>query len=487
MRNRKNTIGRNILLVYTRMIVSTLISLFVTKKLIAYVGLENFGSFSVLLAYLGAFYILKSALQKTLTRFVTIGVSDVSKKDNWATYFFISVIFALIVACIVGLVGIILISSILSNNPIIDVHGKYILICIVLEIGLSLIQTALVSRIIAKEDFKVYTYIALIEMLWKPAFLYLVITQGFPPLQTYGIYFLLNTLVPTVIMSVIVFDSEWTPVKWTSIDEFSQIVVHFKWNFLSQMSYVLFERLGLISLASSFGPFVLGTHDLAKRINNYLALITSNAQVVLNPRIIKSSIEADGQMKSLTLLQGMIMSMLIIHVTAVPVVFYSDIIVGYLFPELDIMMSTMFLFFFVIHLYVDSLNASLETFLNTRDRIKGYSSFVTGAMIIGAIVTWFVFRLSLNIYVFATANIVLTVLLLVYRLYEISAELKGVLNNRFVKLGVLLLINILFVVTAFCFKEGNFNYQRSAVIALCYFLLGLYQVRELLRIKMGAL
>ena len=320
------------------MIISTLVSLFVTRELITYVGIENFGLSSVL-AYLGIVYILKGTL-KTLNRFVTIGISDESLRDNWYSYFIYSVYIAILVSILVIISGIALVSLVFDNIAPMREYGVYIVIFISIEIAVAIVETPLLARVIGKEKFSVYAQIGIIELIWKPIFIFVIIANQFPPIITYGFFYLLNTLIPVLVLAYNIFSEE--RFKFVTIEKKEGLLLlgHMNWNFWSQLSFVLFERASLVYLSIYFGPTVLGTHDLSKRLNNYILKLSSNAQTVINPRIMaKSSLLSHADDKVKILMNGILISLLVIHLAAVPAVVFSENILGFMFPGINVVLA----------------------------------------------------------------------------------------------------------------------------------------------------
>lgn len=191
------TIAKNTLLLYLRLALSMIVSLYAVRAVIDILGVEDYGLYNAIAGIVTALSFLTAALANASQRYFAIEIGkgksgDVNKYFN--AIFFAYLIISLIILICVETFGVFLL-NVEMKIP----DGRLVASNIVLQISLctffiSLLGTPFYAIVIAFEKMNIYAYVSIFESFAKFGIIYLLYKSPVDLLVSYAVLLMIVTL-----------------------------------------------------------------------------------------------------------------------------------------------------------------------------------------------------------------------------------------------------------------------------------------------------
>ena len=190
--NNKRII-KNTILLYSRTIVTMIISLFTSRIILDALGVEDYGIYNVVGGVVTMFSVISGAMSSSISRFITFELGK-NNKEKLQKIFSASIniqIFISIIIIILGeTIGLWFVTNIMSIPTNRIYAAEWVLHCSLFSFCLNLLSIPYNACIIAHEKMSAFAYISILEVVLKLIIVYLLYLSPFDKLQTYSILFL---------------------------------------------------------------------------------------------------------------------------------------------------------------------------------------------------------------------------------------------------------------------------------------------------------
>ena len=286
-------IVRNTLMLYMRMMLIMIVSLYTSRVLLRELGVQDFGIYNVVGGAVSLLSFLNTALANGFQRFfnIEIGLGNRQKlQELFSSSLFIQM--ALIGLCLfmAETIGIWFV-----RDGLVVADGRedatFILYqCVVVIFMITLLRTPYNAIIFAYERMDAYAIISIAEVILNLGVVFCL--QAFPgdKLAVYG--FLL------VIVQILIFVCYFLYVKVVFRGLKSKIVAHKMlirqlfsfsgWNLFGSIAHLLRENGVNIVLNLFFGPVVNAARGISHQVSAGIYTFASNFQLASRPQMIKS-------------------------------------------------------------------------------------------------------------------------------------------------------------------------------------------------------
>jgi O-antigen/teichoic acid export membrane protein len=303
-------IAKNTIMLYFRMLLTMLVSLYTSRIILNTLGVEDYGIYNVVGGVIAMISVLNASMGAATSRFL---IFELGKKD----YPQLKKVFN---ATLVSHIGIALIVLLLAEtvglwfitNKLVIPEGRmeaalWAYQFSVLSTMVSLTQVPYNSLIIAHERMNVYAYVSILGVFLKLVIVYLLQIGNYDKLKLYSTLFFLATLVIALIY------------RFYCRKKFPESSVSFKWDkklykelfsFSAWELYSGFAGIGVgqglnMVLNIFFGPSVNAANGIASTVQGQISGFGTNFMVAVKPQIVK--LYADNkvtQMMSLVFLSS---------------------------------------------------------------------------------------------------------------------------------------------------------------------------------------
>lgn len=343
MNNKR--IARNTLMLYVRMMLIMLVSLYTSRVLLQELGVQDFGIYNVVGGTVSLLSFLNTALANGFQRFfnIEIGLGNRQKlQELFSSSLLIQlalIVFCLLLAETVGIWFV--------KTELVVADGRedatFVLYqCVVVIFMITLLRTPYNAVIFAYERMDAFAIISIAEVVLNLGIVFCLQVLPGDKLAVYGILL--------VSVQILIFACYFLYVKVVFRSLKSKVAVHkvlirqlfsfSGWNLFGSIAHLLRENGVNIVLNLFFGPVVNAARGISHQVSAGIYTFASNFQLASRPQMIKSY--ARGEYKELLGLCFSItrLSFYLLWILAVAMIvnieFVLNLWLGELYPEKSI-------------------------------------------------------------------------------------------------------------------------------------------------------
>lgn len=299
----------NTVVLYAKIIISTVVNLYLTRVVLDVLGIEDFGIYNLIAGVIALLAFVETALMSSTQRYLSfsLGVGDEAETRNlFSASLLIHIAFAVLLLLVLQLCGLFLFDGFLNipeqRIPVAEmVYQLMIVSSLVTVLGIPFN-----AAINAYEDIWYYGFVQIVCV-----FLKLAIIWGFKHLTMDSL--LIYTLwMALVTVSGVVASVVWCVVKYAAcrhgdlsfrhqMSRIKEMIGFTGWNTLGAFSVVARNQGISIVLNIFFGPAINGVFGIANQVDGQLVSFANNLTSSLSPQIVKSQGRGDRErLKRLT-------------------------------------------------------------------------------------------------------------------------------------------------------------------------------------------
>ena len=392
-------IAKNTLLLYGRMILVLIISLYTSRVILSTLGIEDYGIYNVIGGVVSMFSFLNASMTTSTQRFLTfsLGKGDIKEVSRvFSVSLNIHIILGIAILLFAETFGLWFINDKLVIPPERLNAANIVYQTTVFALIVNIIQVPYNAIIIAYEKMNIYAYVSIVEVLLKLAIVYLLHIISFDKLAVYGILMLAVQILIRLIYGIYC-NYNYPFCKFKLIKDhklYKDLSSFAGWNLFGSLSW-MFRGQGVNILLNIFcGPAVNAARGIAYQVNNAINNFVTNFQTALNPQITKQyAANAIEKMENLVFI-GAKFSFFLLFMLALPIMINIDFILGIWLKEIPEYTNI-----FVILILIDSLisclfSGPLMTSLSATGNIKKYQIVVSSIIITTFPLSWIYLKLG---------------------------------------------------------------------------------------------
>lgn len=292
----KKRILKNTLFLYIRMIIIMVVNLYVSREVLALLGVVDYGIYNVVGGVVAMLSFLNSTLSSSSQRFfsVEIAKNNHTQLKEWfnlnVTLFLLMFVMVIILSETVGLWFL--------NNKMTIPHERLNVANIIYQISIlgvafQMIRVPYDGLIIAREKMSTFAGISILEALLKLLTVAMLTFISIDKLLLYGICITGTTLLITVVYIVYCKynfpESHYKPL-WNT-DKIKKLVSFSGWHILGSTSGVVRSYGINLLLNVFFNPTINAARAIAYQVSGTIHQLSGNFFVAVKPQIYKSYAE----------------------------------------------------------------------------------------------------------------------------------------------------------------------------------------------------
>lgn len=429
-------IAKNTLLLYFRMLLTMVVSLYTSRVVLGALGVEDYGIYTVVGGVVAMFSMLSGSLSAAISRFITFELGKGNKEK-------LSKVFSSSLTIQIGLCAIVLLLAetvglwFLNNKMVIPENRIYAANWVyqvsLLTFVVNLISIPYNAVIIAHERMTAFAYISIFEALCKLIVAYCIIISPIDKLIVYSIMLAAIAIIIRIIYGVYC-KKRFEECTYHFIYDHNLLKQMFGfagWNFIGASSALLRDHGGNIVINLFCSPVVNAARGIAFQVNTAIQSFVTNFMTALNPQITKSFASGDHQYMMTLLFQGARLSYYILLLLSLPVIINTHTIMQVWLgqvPEHTVLFVQLVLVFGMC----ESISGPLITAMLATGRIRSYQLVVGGLQMLNLPVSYILLRLGAIPETVLIVAIVISQLCFVMRLYMLKG-LIGLKARDFIK------------------------------------------------------
>lgn len=421
---------KNTLLLYVRMIVTTLVSLFTARVTLQLLGVEDYGINNVVGGIVGFVGIVTGTMTSASQRFLAyhLGNSDTLKFQNtFSMLINIFAIFCVLVALVMECVGPYLLNHVLVIPPDRLYAATWVYQFSIMSFCLTTMLIPYTSAIVSYEKMGIYAYFTFIDVFMKLLVVYALYVTPVDKLITISFLSLCSCLIVNLINYVYckkkligcAFKKYWDSSVFKEVTSFAG------WNLFGSTTTVLNYQGQAMLLNIFFGPIVNAAKAIADKINQIIYSFCQNFFMAMNPQIIKSYASGDLDYTKRLVFKSSRLAFMLYSFIALPLIFNMKELLYLWLGEKQVSQEMiMFSQLILVLSFMNNLESPITQTVRATGKIKNYQFVIGIQTLLFLPITYVAFRLGAAAY---SSMIVLCGIYLIAMFFRVHF-IKGILH-----------------------------------------------------------
>lgn len=438
-------IAKNTMLLYCRMLLLMVVSLYTSRVTLTALGVEDYGIYNVVGGVVAMFSMLSGSLSAAISRFITfeLGRGDKERlKTVFSTSVNIQIGLAIIIMVLAEIGGVWFLNCKMNIATERLLAANWVLQCSIITFMINLISVPYNAAIIAHERMSAFAYISILEAVLKLLVVYLLYVTLYDRLIVYAVLLCLVAIALRLIYGIY------------CKRNFEECTYHFiydksilgsmtgfaGWNFIGVASGALRGQGVNIVINLFCGAAVNAARAISFQVNNAVNSFASNFMTAINPQITKSYASGNyGYMMQL-IFQGARLSYYLLLFISLPLILEADTVLKLWLEEVP-EHTTLFVQLILVFGMEEALSNPLITAMLATGDIKKYQLTVGGLQLMNFPVSYMLLKFGLFPEVTIIAAIVIGQWCLATRLYMLRSMI-GLSSIAFMKKVYLNIVSV---------------------------------------------
>lgn len=418
--NNNSKIAKNTLLLYIRMLLTMLVSLYTSRVVLNTLGVEDFGIYNVVGGVVVMLAFLSSALSSGTQRFLSfeLGRKDYSQLTKvFSMSVTIHLLLALLIFVLAESIGPWFIDAYLTIPHHRLEAAHWVFHASVLSFIVSVINVPYNASIISHERMNIYAYVSIVEVVLKLLVVFLLQLFLFDKLKLYSILILVvSIIIPAFYIIYCV--RHFVECKYRYFWDkslFKTLSSYACWSLFGNLAAVTYTQGINILLNIFFGPTVNAARGIAYQVNSAVTGFITNFQLAMKPQIIKSYAQNEKEYMMKMLFRGSKYSFFLLYILCLPILLETNnVLLWWLKIVPDY--APIFCRLVLICALIESLSGTLITAAQATGTIKIYQSVVGGLLLLILPISYLLLKAGLPPYSVFIVNITVSFVAFIARL-----------------------------------------------------------------------
>lgn len=461
-------IAKNTLLLYFRMLLTVLISLYTVRIVLNTLGVVDYGIYNVVGGIVIMLSFLSNSLASASERFFAyeIGRKDIYQlKKTFSVTIISYLLIALFIFIVSETIGLLFLYKYV-NIPIERFNAAiWVYQFSILSFLITIVTIPYNAAIIAHENMKVYAYVSILEVTVKLVIVYLLVFFEFDKLKVYSFLIFGSTLIVRFIYYQYCkkrYEECNFRFKYWDKSLFNSLISYSSWNIFGNIANLLKDQGVNLLLNIFYGPVVNAARGLSYQISTTINGFSLNFTTAVNPQIVKSFAKGDLKHMKQLVYTGSKFSYLLLMTISLPLIIETPYLLTIWLknpPE----QSAAFTRLVLIDALITSLSYTIFAAIQATARIKKYQVIISCIVLLNLPLSYIFLKMGYGaIFTFFIA-IVISTLALLARLFlfkiQLQFSIRDYLENVLLKV---------FIVTVLSFSISYFS--------TCFFAVGFFKL-----------
>ena len=420
-------IAKNTLMLYIRMIVVMLVTLYTSRVVLHALGAEDFGINNVVGGIVTMLSFMSNTMLHSAQRFFSIELGR-DNLDRLKQVFKVNITIYLIIGLVSLLIGETVGMWFMHNYMTIPAErmraAEWVLHFAIFSFCFSILVLPYRAAIMARENMSVMAYLSILEAVLKLGLVYLLVISPIDKLIAFaGLNFIVNVLINGAYMLVARIRYEECRFGLSREAGLFRDVMGFTgWSFLGHFATMIRSQ-GINILLNVFcGPIVNAARALAFQINTAVTNLYYNFYMAVKPQIIKYySVGDSGEMHKLIIRSSKI-CYFFVFIIALPLLLETDFVLNLWLKEVPDY-TAIFVRLVVVNTLIEALLPGLTTAIDATGDIKSYQIALSVILLLSFFISWIFLYLGFPPFVPMVVIIVLSIVRLFVQLIYVKKQL----------------------------------------------------------------
>ena len=322
-------IAKNTLLLYFRMIILLIVSLYTCRIILDVLGIENYGLYNVVGGIVTVFTFLSSAMGNSTQRYITCALgkgNDTELKDIFGTTCLIHWLLAVIILILSETIGLWFFFHKMVIPPDRIQAAFWVFQASVVACMVSIISIPYNALVIAHEQMGTFALLSIFYTFAKLGIVFIVKWTLYDKLVMYAILLLVIQICDRLVYQFYCkrkfFESRDVAFRKTQV--LKEMAGFAGWSILPYLATISYTQGLNILLNMFFGPTVNAAHAVAVQVQGVIKNFITNFQTAVSPQIIKSYVCNNQNRLHRLIFSSSKLSFYLLLCMALPVILEAD-------------------------------------------------------------------------------------------------------------------------------------------------------------------
>lgn len=420
----KKKVAKNTILLYGRMVLLMLISLYTSRVVLNALGVVDYGIYSAVGGFVAMLGIVTNSLTAAISRFITFELGKPNNnrmRDVFVASMYIEIALAVIVVIIFESVGVWFLNTHMTIPTERLSAANWILQFSILTFAMNLLNAPYNATIIAHEKMTAFAYISIFQALGSLFVAFSIESIEQDKLTYYAFFvFLINFVIFLVYRFYCKRNFKGCRMKFnTNMDIIKKIFSFAGWNFIGASSGVLRDQGVNVILNVFCGPAVNAARGIAMQVNSAVSQFSTNFLTAINPQITKSYASGNREYMMSLVYQGARFTVYLLSIVSIPIFFEANAILK-LWLKIVPEYTVSFIRLILIYQIIESVSYTMVTMMLANGKIKKYQLVVGGCQALNFPLAYFIMRFGASPECTILLSIIIAIGCLMLRLYMLS-------------------------------------------------------------------
>lgn len=444
-------IAKNTLLLYARMLLLLVVSLYTSRVVLATLGIEDYGLYNVVGGIVSMFTFISMAMGNSTQRYITfaLGKGDSKElKEVVSASCVIHWVLAILILIFSETIGL----WFLYNKMVIPedrmVAAEWVYQFSIVACMVTIISVPYNAMIIAHEKMSAFAFISILDAVLKLLIVYMIQITGHDKLIIYAALILGVNFLDRIIYQVYCFKhfEEARKIKLTTkIPQLKDMSSYAGWSMVGNLAYIGFTQGLNILLNIFFGPIVNAARAIAVQVQGAVKGFVTNFQTAVNPQIIKSYAQGEFARLHTLIYLGSKFSFFLLYCMVLPIAIEAEILLGLWLKEVPEGAVT-FTILTLLILLVDTLSNPIDKANQATGKIRIYQIVEGGSLLLILPIAYIVLKLGGKPYSVFVVQMIVMYCVQILRLFVVCHKIN-MSKREYVK-RVLLRVILVAIVSA---------------------------------------
>lgn len=389
-------ISKNTVVLYVRMILLMAVTLYTSRVILATLGVENYGIYSLIGGIIALFSFISNSLVGAMQRFfnVALGQNDEARYHRIYVMGYNLLFFFSFFLLLVGeTVGFWFVNCKLNIPDGRENAAFWVYQISILTLIVHLLRTPDNATIIAYERMGFYAYLSIGEALIKLGIVYLLQLFDMDKLILYVMLYFIATVIINLAYKIHC-NKHFSPChyKWLWDSKlFKELLSFSGWSLFSNGSRTITMQGENIMLNQYYSVSVNAARGVAAQVYNAINTFLTNFQIAFRPQLTKSYAAGEMSNHYLLLYRSSKFSFYLLLALVVPIIFNLDALLSAWLVDVPQYTKEFCLYVLLAYL-ADALAAPLSTSIVANGNIKGLQISIAVVFVLQLIASYFALR-----------------------------------------------------------------------------------------------
>lgn len=416
-------------MLYFRMMMSMLVTLYTSRVVLNTLGVEDFGIYNVVAGVIIMFGFLNSAMAASTQRFLNfeIGKGNHFKlKKIFNVSLTIHLLIALIVLILAETIGLWFLNSYLIIPTQRMIAANWVYQFSIFSFILTILSVPYNATIIANEKMKAFAFVGIVEVILKLLIVYFLSLFSYDKLILYSFLLLLVSIIVRIIYGVYCKmhfqECKKSTLMWDK-ELLSNMGRFAGWNLFGVAAGIGYNQGVNILLNLFFGPTINAARGIAFQVQGAISNLVNNFQIATTPTITKHYAQQNHKDAFQLVFDSTRFSIYLLFLITIPFIVETEFILTTwlkIVPNYTINFTRLV----IIDLLICSLSGPLHVLVQATGYVKKYQVLVSGLLLLNLPTSYLFLKIGFSPELTIFTSIFYSILALFLRLYILKKDIQ---------------------------------------------------------------